>query len=382
MKDISVRFPVGRLIAVAGVSGSGKSSLIAETLVPLMARTLGTANSAASSAGEDAGDISSAVLSGDLPSSVEFVDQSSLGRTARGNPASYTGVFTSIREFFGTSSEAAEAGASPADFSFNSGKGRCPHCAGTGWEHVEMQFLSDIYLPCPVCRGRRWQDWILAVRPELDDGVRRSIDEVLDLTVEEAAAAFANHPAIIKSLSLLSLTGLGYLKLGQPLSTLSGGERQRLKLAARIAEGIPQKHRRSDAAWNGQLFVFDEPTTGLHFADTAKLVDIFDRLTHLGATVIVIEHNLDVIGAADWVIELGPDGGAAGGSLIFAGTPADMTAQGTLTGKALSAWRRAQNGDQSREDFSTCRRSIRPGTPIRWQEKPAPSLLKALKNTI
>ena len=206
LKDISVRFPVGRLIAVAGVSGSGKSSLIAETLVPLMARTLGTANSAASSAGEDAGDISSAVLSGDLPSSVEFVDQSSLGRTARGNPASYTGVFTSIREFFGTSSEAAEAGASPADFSFNSGKGRCPHCAGTGWEHVEMQFLSDIYLPCPVCRGRRWQDWILAVRPELDDGVRRSIDEVLDLTVEEAAAAFANHPAIIKSLSLLSLT--------------------------------------------------------------------------------------------------------------------------------------------------------------------------------
>lgn len=351
LKDISVRFPVGRLIAVAGVSGSGKSSLIAETLVPLMARTLGTANSAASSAGEDAGDISSAVLSGDLPSSVEFVDQSSLGRTARGNPASYTGVFTSIREFFGTSSEAAEAGASPADFSFNSGKGRCPHCAGTGWEHVEMQFLSDIYLPCPVCRGRRWQDWILAVRPELDDGVRRSIDEVLDLTVEEAAAAFANHPAIIKSLSLLSLTGLGYLKLGQPLSTLSGGERQRLKLAARIAEGIPQKHRRSDAAWNGPLFVFDEPTTGLHFADTAKLVDIFDRLTHLGATVIVIEHNLDVIGAADWVIELGPDGGAAGGSLIFAGTPVDMTAQGTLTGKALSAWRRAQNGDQSREDF-------------------------------
>ena len=214
-----------------------------------------------------------------------------------------------------------------------------------------MQFLSDIYLPCPVCRGRRWQDWILAVRPELDDGVRRSIDEVLDLTVEEVAAAFANHPAIIKSLSLLSLTGLGYLKLGQPLSTLSGGERQRLKLAARIAEGIPQKHRRSDAAWNGPLFVFDEPTTGLHFADTAKLVDIFDRLTHLGATVIVIEHNLDVIGTADWVIELGPDGGAAGGSLIFAGTPVEMAAQGTLTGKALSAWRRAQNGDQSREDF-------------------------------
>ena len=213
-----------------------------------------------------------------------------------------------------------------------------------------MQFLSDIYLPCPVCRGRRWQDWILAVRPELDDGVRRSIDEVLDLTVEEAAAAFANHPAIIKSLSLLSLTGLGYLKLGQPLSTLSGGERQRLKLAARIAEGIPQNIA-VQMQHGTDRFCFDEPTTGLHFADTAKLVDIFDRLTHLGATVIVIEHNLDVIGAADWVIELGPDGGAAGGSLIFAGTPADMTAQGTLTGKALSAWRRAQNGDQSREDF-------------------------------
>ena len=352
LKDITARFPVGRLISVAGVSGSGKSSLIAETLVPLLARKLGSANASVGNAGEDAGDISSASISGDLPSSVEFVDQSSLGRTARGNPASYVGAFTSIREFFGTSPEAMAANAASADFSFNSGKGRCPHCAGTGWEHVEMQFLSDVYLPCPICRGRRWQDWVLAVRPELDDGVRRSIDEVLDLTVDEAAAAFSRHPSIVKPLSVLSLTGLGYLKLGQPLSTLSGGERQRLKLSARIAEGIPQQKSRSkSAAWHGPLFVFDEPTTGLHFADTAKLVDVFDRLTNMGATVIVIEHNLDVIGASDWVIELGPEGGSAGGEVVFSGTPEDMESKATLTGRALSAWRRAQDGDKSREDF-------------------------------
>lgn len=346
LRDVTAEFPVGRLIAVAGVSGSGKSSLIAETLVPLLARRAGVATARPADDDDGEAGIGTAELSGDLPAEVEFVDQSSLGRTARGNPASYVGAFTPIREFFGTSPDAVAAGAKPSDFSFNSGDGRCPHCAGTGFERVEMQFLSDVYLPCPHCRGRRWQDHILKIRPELDDGVARSIDEVLDLTVDEARAAFAAHPAIVRSLEVLSLTGLGYVKLGQPLPTLSGGERQRLKLAARIAEGFPRGNRAG-----GRVFVFDEPTTGLHFADIARLVDVFDRLTALGATVIVIEHNLDVIGASDWVIELGPEGGAAGGEIVFAGTPEDMTAANTLTGRALGAWRRAQEGDRSREDF-------------------------------
>lgn len=347
LKNVSVNFPLGRLIAVAGVSGSGKSSLIADTLVPALERKLGGAVVFSADAESDApGSASAARLSGDLPAGIEFVDQSSLGRTTRGNPASYVGAFTAIREFFGTSPEAIVAGLKPGDFSFNSGAGRCPRCAGTGWEHVEMQFLSDVYLPCPDCGGERYQEKILRIRPTLDNGKALSISDVLDLTVDEALDAFSRHAAVVKPLKVLQLTGLGYLKLGQPLTTLSGGERQRLKLSARIAEGVPAVRGQK-----GKVFVFDEPTTGLHFADTAKLVDVFNRLTVMGHTVIVIEHNLDVIGAADWVIEMGPEGGFAGGEVIFTGTPQALEAGGTLTGEALLAWRRAQAQDASRESF-------------------------------
>ena len=210
---------------MAGVSGSGKSSLIADTLVPALERKLGGALVFSADAESDApGSASTARLSGDLPAGIEFVDQSSLGRTTRGNPASYVGAFTAIREFFGTSPEAIVAGLKPGDFSFNSGAGRCPRCAGTGWEHVEMQFLSDVYLPCPDCGGKRYQEKILRIRPTLDNGKTLSISAVLDLTVDEALEAFSRHAAVVKPLKVLQLTGLGYLKLGQPLTTLSGGE--------------------------------------------------------------------------------------------------------------------------------------------------------------
>ncbi|MDO5532696.1 excinuclease ABC subunit UvrA [Sutterella sp.] len=348
LRDVTVSFPLGRLITVAGVSGSGKSSLIVDTLVPALTRRLEGA--VTFTVQDDEGGTSEpripATLSGTLPKGIEFVDQSSLGRTTRGNPASYVKAFTGIREIFGASPEAVAAGLKSGDFSFNSGAGRCPRCAGTGWEHVEMQFLSDVYLPCPACSGKRYQEHILAIRPQFDDGRRRSIADVLELTVDEAVEAFAKRLSIVTPLKVLQMTGLGYLKLGQPLTTLSGGERQRLKLSARLAEGV--SHSKDG---RGLLFVFDEPTTGLHFADSAKLVDVFDRLTAMGSTVIVIEHNLDVIGASDWVIELGPDGGAEGGRVVFEGSPEEMMKRGTLTGDALSAWRRAQDGDASRESF-------------------------------
>lgn len=339
LKNIDVELPLGRFIAVAGVSGSGKSTLVADTLVPLLTRALNIGKGAAQDTG-------GAILGGELPSDCVFVDQSPLGRTTRGNPASYVGAFDGIRRFFGAKPEARAAGFKEADFSFNAGKGRCPHCLGAGYEHVEMQFLSDVYLPCPVCKGRHYRDEILALAFPMADGVTRNIADVLDLTVEQALAAFEGIEEITGPLSFLAFVGLGYLTLGQPLTTLSGGERQRLKLAAHIAEGIPRTRGR-----RGKTFIFDEPTTGLHFADVARLVEVFDRLIALGHTVIVIEHNLDVVNCADWIVELGPEGGDAGGRVVFAGTPDDMIAARTLTGEALEGWRLALEGDQSRETF-------------------------------
>ena len=349
LKDISVTLPLKHLISVVGVSGSGKSSLISDSLVPALKARLGGVITAMPEEDENTDNTvhpsgGHARLSGDIPADIEFIDQSSLGKTTRGNPASYLGIFTGIRSIFGTSPEAMAAGVKPGDFSFNSGAGRCPRCGGTGTEHVEMQFLSDVYLSCPACRGTRYLPHILSIRSTLDDGIARNISDVLNLTVSEAIQAFARHRSIAEPLGILRMTGLGYLKLGQPLTTLSGGERQRLKLAARIADGIRGSN-------SNRLFVFDEPTTGLHFADVAKLVEIFDTLIRLGNTVVVIEHNLDVIGCSDWVIELGPEGGTNGGEVVFTGDPATMCEVQTLTGQALSAWHRAQSGEASRTDF-------------------------------
>lgn len=332
LKNITASIPLHRLVTVAGVSGAGKSTLVADTIVPLLENHL------RGPAGE----------TGTSPERLDvvFADQSPLGRTTRGNPASYVGAFPAIRRWFGRQPATAAAGFTEADFSFNAGQGRCPYCQGAGYEHVEMQFLSDVYLPCPVCGGRHYRDEILALRFPMADGAVRSIADVLDLTVEQALAAFKGERAVTDPLQILADVGLGYLALGQPLTTLSGGERQRLKLAERISRESPLSAKLHPA-----LFVFDEPTTGLHFADIDRLVKVFDALIARGHSVLVIEHNLDVIGAADWVIELGPEGGAAGGSIVFEGEPEAMSRAGTLTGRALAAWRLAQAGDPSRAEF-------------------------------
>ena len=339
LRDLTASFPLGRLVAVTGVSGSGKSSLIADTLVPALEARLREASSGlprllSDESGADASEREAraafapkASLTGTLPESLEFVDQSSLGKTTRGNPASYAGAFTGIRAFFGGSPEATAAALGPGDFSFNSGKGRCPRCAGTGSEHVEMQFLSDVWLPCPECRGARYRNEILAIRPLLPDGSRKSIAEVLALTVDEALAAFAGIPAIVRPLDILRMTGLGYLTLGQPSPTLSGGEAQRIKLVTELAKVRP------DGTFGGRakrtLYVLDEPTVGLHMADVARLSRVLSRLVDAGSTVLVIEHNLDVIADADRVIDLGPEGGEAGGRIVAEGSPCGSSSPNT-----------------------------------------------------
>lgn len=334
LKRISVDLPLGRFIAVAGVSGSGKSTLVIDTLVPKLQAMI--ANRGRPVPG---------LSGGPAPGWVVYVDQSPLGRTTRGNPASYIGAFDPIRSFFGSSAEARAAGFSASDFSFNTGRGRCPRCSGSGYELVEMQFLSDVYLPCPECAGKRFRREVLDIAPRLSSGRRVNISDILEMTVDEASSALADDiPQAVARLRLLQTVGLGYLTLGQPLTTLSGGERQRLKLTSHMTS-VPLE-RGLDT-----LYVFDEPTTGLHFADIEKLVEVFDRLVALGHTVVVIEHNLDMIGAADWVIELGPDGGDTGGEVVFFGTPEDMEKAGTLTGRALRGWREAQRGEASREEF-------------------------------
>ena len=337
LKNIDVSIPLGTFTAVAGVSGSGKSTLVTDILVPALERKHGTGTA---KTGEFDG------LTGDIPSEVIFVDQSPIGKTTRANPVSYVGAFDSIRRLFAATPEAHLEGLKVGDFSFNSGNGRCPVCGGSGTEHVEMQFLSDVYLPCPECGGKRYREKTLSVKLRLTDDRDYSIADVLNLTVDDACRLFAFSGHVRQDLLVLQEVGLGYVKLGQPLTTLSGGERQRLKLAAHLTQGLRV------ARGGGKLFVFDEPTTGLHFADIAVLMRVFDRLVTMGHSVLVIEHNLDVLNCADWIIELGPEGGEEGGRLVFEGTPDRIAAEEkTHTGRALAAWRRTQAGEKSREDF-------------------------------
>ena len=338
LKNIDVAFPMNALTVVAGVSGSGKSTLISDILIPALERHLGKGTQTPGT--YDA-------IEGILPRDIIFVDQSPIGRTTRGNPVSYVGSFDGIRRLFANTPAARQLGLGYGDFSFNTGEGRCPVCGGSGYEHVEMQFLSDVFLPCPACHGNRYRESTLSVKLRLTDGKDYSIADVLKLTVADALECFAGHPPITAGLAQLNNVGLGYLTLGQPLTTLSGGERQRLKLAGTLAQGLSPSRQGP-----GKLIVLDEPTTGLHFADTDILVRILDALIVMGHSVIVIEHNLDVINVADWIIELGPDGGELGGRIVFEGTPDVMTTRAdSLTGQALSAWRKALNGDESRENF-------------------------------
>ena len=324
LKGLDVSFPLERLVCVTGVSGSGKSTLVHDVLYAALRKAHGKPTEAP---GEFA------TLHGhEKVGDIVLVDQSPIGRTTRSNPASYVGAFDPIRALFAREPLAKQRRYTPGTFSFNSGTGRCPTCSGNGFEHVEMQFLSDVYLRCPDCDGRRFRDETLEVTITGADGRALHIAAVLQLTVSEALGFFAECDAVLARLQPLRDVGLEYLRLGQPVPTLSGGEAQRLKLAGHLAEAAMRK-RDSQA---GKLLLFDEPTTGLHFDDIAKLLRAFRTLVAAGHSLIVIEHNLDVIRAADWIIDLGPEGGDAGGELVCAGPPDDVKrCANSHTGKAL-----------------------------------------------
>jgi excinuclease ABC subunit A len=331
LQNLNIEFPLQRLVCVTGVSGSGKSTLVQDVLAPALLRHFGKATETPGRHDR--------LLGADHLSDVVFVDQTPIGKTARSNPVSYVGAWDSLRELFAATPQAAQRGYTQAKFSFNSGDGRCPTCGGSGFEHVEMQFLSDVYLRCPDCDGKRYRPEILEITLERG-GRQLSVADVLELTVSEAMACFAQDRDVLRALRPIAEVGLDYVKLGQPVPTLSGGEAQRLKLAGFLAEAArTQSKSRQPLARKGTLFLFDEPTTGLHFDDIAKLMRAFVRLLEAGHSLIVIEHNLDVIGAADWIIDLGPEGGDAGGQLVAEGSPQDLRAHPqSHTGAALRAY--------------------------------------------
>ncbi len=347
LRDVTVEIPLQRLVCVTGVSGSGKSTLLQDVLYPALARHHGKAT-------ESPGAFRS--LSGaDQVGDVVFVDQSPIGKTTRSNPASYVGAFDEIRKLFAKAPLALQRGYGAGTFSFNSGDGRCPTCGGSGFEHIEMQFLSDVYLRCPDCDGSRYRAEILEVRIERD-GRALNIADVLDLTVSEAVGFFATDAEVLRVLQPIVDVGLEYVKLGQPVPTLSGGEAQRLKLAGFLAESAAAAGGRRVASEEARiarakLFMFDEPTTGLHFDDIAKLMRAFGKLLAAGHSLIVIEHNLDVIRAADWLIDLGPEGGDGGGLVLCAGTPDDVKACAqSHTGVALLQYEQAMDGNAASAD--------------------------------
>ena len=301
LKGIDVSFPLGNLICVAGVSGSGKSTLINDTLYPILSQRL---------YGSLQEPLAYDSIEGlELVDKVVAVDQAPIGRTPRSNPATYTGVFTDIRNLFVGLPESKMRGYKPGRFSFNVSGGRCETCSGNGYKTIAMNFLPDVYAPCEVCHGRRYNRETLEVRFK-----GKSIADVLDMTINAAVEFFAHVPPILKKLQVLQEVGLGYIKLGQSSTTLSGGESQRIKLASELSKRDTGR----------TVYILDEPTTGLHFEDIRVLLGILRRLVDRGNTVIVIEHNLDVLRSADYIIEIGPDGGRSGGELVFAGSPEEL----------------------------------------------------------
>jgi excinuclease ABC subunit A len=322
LKEIDVDVPLDRLVCITGVSGSGKSTLVQDVLYAALRKAKGKPTEPPGAHG--------ALKGADEIDDVVLVDQSPIGKTTRSNPASYVGAFDAIRELFSRTATSRERKYSPGTFSFNSGNGRCPACGGNGFEHVEMQFLSDVYLRCPDCDGKRFRAEVLEVTLR-----GKSIADVLELTVFEALDFFRNEKDIRDRLRPLFAVGLDYLRLGQPVPTLSGGEAQRLKLAGHLAEAGGDEEAR-------KLFLFDEPTTGLHFDDVAKLLKAFRQLLSAGHSLLVIEHNLDVIRASDWIIDLGPEGGDAGGRIVCAGMPEEVARHPeSHTGKALREYESA-----------------------------------------
>jgi excinuclease ABC subunit A len=316
LKHINVRIPLGILTCITGVSGSGKSTLVHDVLYAAIKKAKGEFK-------ESPGGFE-AIRGAELISDVILVDQSPIGRTPRSNPATYTKAFDDIREIFAETHDAYSRGFGPGHFSFNLEAGRCPTCQGSGTVIVEMQFLADVELICEDCKGKRFKNSVLEVQYN-----SKNIAEVLDLTVHEALEFFAGKTSLIRKLRLLEEIGLGYLRLGQSATSLSGGEAQRIKLGAFIS--------RSNAG--NSLYVFDEPTTGLHFDDIRKLLAAFDRLIAAGNTILVIEHNLDVVKTADWVIDLGLEGGDAGGQVVFEGTPEELAkCETSHTGRLLQPY--------------------------------------------
>ncbi len=324
LKSIDVEFPLNRLVCITGVSGSGKSTLIQDTLYRAICRIKGKPSEIAGA--------HKSVTGHQHIDEVVMVDQSPIGKSARSNPVSYTGAFDGIRKLFAEDPEAKRRSYTASSFSFNSGM-RCPTCSGNGFEHVEMQFLSDVYLRCHACNGSRYREEVLDIKlVHTESGQAISISDTLNMTVDDAVEFFANQKDVLKALRPLVDVGLGYLTLGQPVPTLSGGEAQRLKLAAHLAKA--KKSARSND--EKKLFLFDEPTTGLHFDDIKKLLFAFEQLLQEGHSLIVVEHNLDVISNADWIIDLGPEGGDAGGSVIGAGTVSKIKKlKKSHTGKSL-----------------------------------------------
>ncbi|MDY4105712.1 MAG: excinuclease ABC subunit UvrA [Oscillospiraceae bacterium] len=313
LKHVTVDFPLGKLICVTGVSGSGKSSLVQEVLYKTLASELNHARTHPGKCARIEG-----LQNADK---VIAIDQSPIGRSPRSNPATYTGLFTLIRDLFAQTQDAKLRGYGQSRFSFNVKGGRCEACAGDGLIKIEMHFLPDVYVPCEVCKGKRYNRETLEVKYK-----GKNIADVLDMTVEEALNFFENLPRIRSKLETLYQVGLGYIRLGQPSTTLSGGEAQRVKLATELSKRSTGK----------TIYVLDEPTTGLHIADVHKLVEVLDALTDAGNTVIVIEHNLDVIKVADWIIDLGPEGGDGGGEIVFEGTPEDcVQCEHSYTGQFL-----------------------------------------------
>jgi excinuclease ABC subunit A len=314
LKDLTVDVPLGLFVCVTGVSGAGKSTLVNQILYPAVARALH---------GSDRAVGAHARIEG-IPEidKVIDIDQSPIGRTPRSNPATYTKLFDQIRDFFALLPEARMHGYTPGRFSFNVKGGRCEACEGDGVKRVEMHFLPDVYVPCEVCHGKRFNEATLQVKY---NGL--SIADVLERTVDEALVLFQNHPQIRRALETLADVGLGYIALGQSSPTLSGGEAQRVKLSREL----------SKRSTGRTLYILDEPTTGLHFDDIKKLLRVLDRLVSAGNTVVVIEHNLDVIKTADHVIDVGPEGGDAGGRLVAVGTPEEVaTVKGSYTGRFLA----------------------------------------------
>lgn len=355
LKNVDVRIPLKRLVCVTGVSGSGKSTLVEDVLYPALLKYQGKPT-------EAPGDFSG-LKGAELIDDVVMVDQSAIGRTTRSNPASYVGAFDAIRALFATEPTAQERKYTAGTFSFNSGNGRCPTCCGNGFEHVEMQFLSDVYLRCPDCNGRRYRDEVLDIKREGANGLRASIADVLNMTVTEGLAFFADSREVAARLAPLADVGLEYVKLGQPVPTLSGGEAQRLKLAGHLAEAGSVL---SSTTHRGKLFLFDEPTTGLHFEDVSKLLRAFRKLLAAGHSLLVIEHNLDIIRASDWIIDLGPEGGDGGGEIVCTGTPTEVaTNLKSYTGQALASYEKALAGEVPADDWVTARTGDRQGGTLK-----------------